>query len=387
MAAYSIYIHLPFCMEKCPYCDFFSVAMGPVPFAAYRDALIREWKHRRSLVDGLQLVSIYLGGGTPSLWPAEEIHPLLEALNAPGRTEVTVEVNPGDAREDWFTQLTDAGVSRFSIGVQAVDDKRLEQLGRRHDRKQAEQAVRMAKRSGASSVGADIIYGTPGQNPGALAEELRALVSLEIQHLSAYELTIAPHTPFGHLAEQGSFGVPEDEEMAGLWQVVGEILRAHGFQRYEVSNYARPGHRSVHNQHYWQGGSYIGLGAGAHGFVVHRDGTMHRYANGENIADYMETLKEEVVSPRYYGIGAGSSLEPISPLTYARERIMLGLRTEQGVFFSQLVEGLNSSLRAQWGALVKELESTQMIRIESGWLRPTPKGMLYADGLAERFFG
>ncbi|MCP4198748.1 MAG: radical SAM family heme chaperone HemW, partial [Proteobacteria bacterium] len=376
MTGYSIYIHLPFCLAKCPYCDFFSTAMTPVPFAAYRKALICEWEHRRPLVDGLQLVSIYLGGGTPSLWPAEEIQALLEALNVSGSIEVTVEVNPGDAREDWFTLLKEAGVSRFSIGVQAVDDRRLEQLGRRHDRNQSEQAVRMAKYSGVSSVGADIIYGTPGQNPATLVEELRVLAALEVQHLSAYELTIAPDTPFGHLAKQGSFGVLEDEEMAALWHVVGDTLSDCGFHRYEVSNYARPGHLSLHNQHYWQGGCYIGLGAGAHGFVVHGGGTMHRYANGKNIADYVEILKETVISPRYYGLGAGSSLERISPLTYARERIMLGLRTEKGVFFSQIIEGLGPSVREQWGALVRELESSQMIQNESGWLRPTTEGML-----------
>jgi oxygen-independent coproporphyrinogen-3 oxidase len=278
-------------------------------------------------------------------------------------------------------------VSRFSIGVQAVDDGRLEQLGRRHDRHQSEQAIRMAKRAGVPSVGADLIYGTPGQNAHHLAEELQLLASMEIQHVSAYELTIASSTPFGQLARQGAFHGIEDDKMAALWRVVGDTLSACGFDRYEVSNYAKPGHQSVHNRHYWQGGWYVGLGAGAHGFVVHDSGMMSRYANGENIAEYLETLKEPLDLPRYHGLGTGAFLERISPLTHARERIMLGLRTEKGVLFSSIVERLSPSFQAQWGELVKELECAQLVRCESGWIRPTAEGMLHADGLAERFFG
>jgi oxygen-independent coproporphyrinogen-3 oxidase len=387
MTGYSIYVHLPFCLSKCPYCDFFSTAMKPVPFVEYREALLIEWEHRRRLVDDLELVSVYLGGGTPSLWTGSELRTLLDALGAAGSREVTVEVNPGDAREDWFAILKEAGVSRFSIGVQAVDDKRLKQLGRRHDRHQAERAIMMAKRSGVASVGADLIYGTPDQDAQSLTKELQALVSLDIQHLSAYELTIAPNTPFGRLARQGAFRGLGDEKMAELWHVVGDTLLACGFHRYEVSNYAKPGHQSLHNRHTWQGRSYIGLGAGAYGFVVHDGGIKSRYANGETIAGYLEALNGPLVLPRYHGIGTGAFVEQLSMLTYARERIMLGFRTEEGVLFSRVVDGLSPSLKAQWSALVKELEHAQMVRCESGWIRPTVQGMLYADGLAERFFG
>jgi oxygen-independent coproporphyrinogen-3 oxidase len=213
------------------------------------------------------------------------------------------------------------------------------------------------------------------------------LASFDIQHLSAYELTIAPNTPFGQLAGQGAFPGLGDEEMVELWHVVGDTLRAYGFHRYEVSNYAKPGHQSLHNQHYWQGGSYIGLGAGAHGFVIHDGGIMSRYANGETIDEYVEALKQPLARTRYHGVGTGSHIEHLSELTYARERIMLGFRTEKGVLFSRVVEGLGPSLQAQWGAMVKELEHDHMVRWESGWVRPTAQGMLYADGLAERFFG
>ncbi len=387
MTGYSIYVHLPFCASKCPYCDFFSTAMTPVPFAAYREALLREWEYRRPLVKDLELVSVYLGGGTPSLWPGSELQTLLGSLGAPGSREVTVEVNPGDAREDWFVALTASGVSRFSIGVQAADDKRLKQLGRRHDWNQAQQAIKMAKRSGAASIGADLIYGTPDQDARSLSRELNLLTALDIQHLSAYELTIASHTPFGRLASQGGFPGLGDEALAELWQVVGRSLRPFGFHRYEVSNYARSGHQSIHNRHYWRGGSYIGLGAGAHGFVVRDDGIMTRYANGESIDGYVETMKKPLVSTRYHGIDPGASVEDLSALTYARERIMLGFRTEEGVLFPRIINGLSPSIKTRWRALVKELEQAYMVQCESDWVRPTERGMLYADGLAERFFG
>ena len=332
-------------------------------------------------------VSVYIGGGTPSVWPVEELVALLNGMGVDSCEETTVEVNPGDGTEAWFSVLREAGVNRFSVGVQALDDGRLKQLGRRHDARQAAQAVEMAKRSGAKAVGADLIYGTPDHSPSDLERELEQFIALGVQHVSAYELTFAAGTRFGELVKRGILRPLADDALVRLWGVVKDTLGVAGFERYEVSNYAKPGYESGHNRHYWRGGAYIGLGAGGHGFVVLGDKTMYRYANGEDISGYMAAVARPVKATLFSGFGPGAAVERISALTHAREQVMLGLRTREGVLFSKILRGLESAVATRWMELAAELEQTGMVRRKREWLRPTELGMLHADGVAERFFG
>ncbi len=386
MESYSIYIHLPFCRSRCQYCDFFSTEATTIPFAAYREAIHREWGLRQSLMNGRTLMSIYVGGGTPSLWPVEELRDLLAPLSPDEGVEVTVEVNPGDATEDWFSGMTDCRVNRFSVGVQALDDARLELLGRRHDRRRAEEAVRLAVKSRARSVGVDLIWGTPGQGTRGLANEIRALASLGASHVSAYELTVADGTKWQKKVASLAIHMPSDDAMAELWYVVGGTLEESGYARYEVSNYAKPGHRSRHNQHYWRGGAYVGLGAGAHGFVVEQDGDMIRYANATSVKSYLESMESARDLPPSQGVGKQATSESISSETYAREQVMLGLRTSDGVAFEDVLFALDQTESERWRVSAKELEEQNFVRLEEGRLVPTESGMLQADALAMRFF-
>jgi putative oxygen-independent coproporphyrinogen III oxidase len=385
--SFSVYIHLPFCADRCLYCDFFSTRVtGSIPYDNYVESLGREWQYRKYHAGERDMGTLYIGGGTPSLWPAHQLGRILSFFELSDEMEITVEANPGDARADWFYALADLGVNRYSVGVQALDDDRLCALSRRHDKDQAKRAVTMALESGARSVGADIIYGTDGHSLGELSMELNTLINLGVHHVSAYELTGNPRTPLGREIEKGSYRLPGDDEMVALWFCVGDTLGSNGFRRYEVSNYSLPGFESRHNQHYWRGGMYLGLGAGAHGFIVHSDSTMNRYTNVQNVKTYMQLPEGSPSISPFHGIGGGSDFETISPVTYARERMMLGLRTEEGSSFNDIISRYVPELEPKWNRIAGELEDSGMVRRSRGRLYPTTVGMLHADGVAQQFF-
>lgn len=385
--AHSVYFHLPFCLSRCSYCDFFSTEQHPIPFRSYREALLREWEWRISGEDApYELVSVYVGGGTPSLWPAEELMSIIEPLQCRENTEITIEVNPGDATPNWFRALVDFGVNRFSIGAQSFDDGRLKWLGRRHTVSDAVSAVEWAKEAGAEAVNVDLIYGTPGMTLRALQNELERAVAKGAQHISAYELTVSPGTPLSATLKRSGERVLGDDRLAQFWRVAGESLAASGLDRYEVSNYAGPGYRCRHNQHYWRGGFYFGLGAGAHGFLRLPMGKMVRYANVSDVDNYLYSLREFPSGDNFSPV-AGGAFETISSLVHAREKVMLGLRTEEGVTdFEFLLQKLPGDVRKKWLLEVDDCVRAGLVRWVLGSLCPTPKGMLIADLVAERFF-
>jgi putative oxygen-independent coproporphyrinogen III oxidase len=385
MCSYSIYVHLPFCMDRCSYCDFFSSTPSEIPFAAYRETVCREWHLRKEIVSGWKLKSVYFGGGTPSLWPANEISGLLDCLPIAPGMEVTVEANPQDVSPEWFAGLLKAGVSRFSIGVQALDDARLKMLGRRHDRVQAANAIKMAKCSGVTSVSADLIYGTPEHGRAELVREVRELVELGVDHISAYELTIASGTRFEKEVADGKFQQADDRLLVELWSTTGDFLETCGFERYEVSNYSRPGNHCKHNEHYWTGGFYIGLGAGAYGFLKDDKGKKGRYGNVENVKEYIVSESEDEWVPTR-GIGRKVFFDEISRETHGREKMMLGLRTTSGVSFSEAWLGVSKSTFEHWRGVTARLIEQRLVRLESGRLIPTLAGLLHADTLAQKYF-
>jgi oxygen-independent coproporphyrinogen-3 oxidase len=383
----SAYIHLPFCKTRCPYCDFCSSVVTTVPLGRYADSLAAEYQYRSFFSPSFKLVTAYLGGGTPSLLSGVEAARLLGMLPLEDAEEVTAEVNPGDTAPEWFSEMRAAGVSRFSIGVQALDDARLGFLGRRHRSAAARQAIAAARGCGARSVSADVIYGTPGQTPASLGQELTELAALGVDHVSCYELTVAAGTPLGRRVARGEVALPSEEEMVQLWQTAGEVLGSHGFERYEVSSYARPGHRCRHNERYWTGGGYIGLGLGAHGFVRDREGRRIRYANLGSLESYFDAASRlPAGTTDVLGLGSDGFAERISELHHARERMMLGLRTAKGVLLREVASALPSAEQIRWEAIARRLETLEMARIIKGYLVPTEEGLLNADALAEEFF-
>jgi putative oxygen-independent coproporphyrinogen III oxidase len=381
---FSVYIHLPFCKSRCVYCDFFSTTTKAIPFVAYRRALMLEWQQRRAAFRHLHRpLTIYIGGGTPSLWPKDELLALLDAFALRGDEEVTVEVNPKDADEQWFRDLVQCGVNRFSIGVQALDDERLSFLGRRHSAEDAGRCVSAALSSGARSVSADLIFGTSSHTTKKWRQELESIIDLGVHHVSAYELTLAKGTPLAKRHARGEPVTASEKAMLALYRTGRAMFRKAGLVQYEVSNFARKGHRSIHNSQYWRGGEYLGLGAGAHGFVK-SVGRLLRYGNTEDVDEYLRAA--ESAGQTEDGLGKGAFTEQISILDHARELMMLGLRTSDGAAFEKIISVLPSAVQDTWKLIAKSLQNEKLVRLALGRMIPTARGMLCADGIAERFF-
>lgn len=261
----SLYIHLPWCLRKCPYCDFNSheMASGALPEQRYLDALMADLEQALPLIWGRTVHSIFLGGGTPSLFSPEAIDRLLGGvrarLNLAPDCEITLEANPGTFEKDRFRAFRGAGVTRLSVGVQSFDDAKLKAIGRVHDRAQALAAVEEA-RDAFDTFNLDLMYALPGQTMAALEQDVRTALALSPPHLSIYHLTIEPNTYFAKFPPP----IPEDDIAYAMLDRITELTGAAGLARYEVSAYARAGHRCFHNLNYWRFGDYLGIGAGAH---------------------------------------------------------------------------------------------------------------------------
>ena len=261
----SLYVHLPWCLKKCPYCDFNSHELpGELPEQRYIDALVADLEASLPLVWGRTVHSIFIGGGTPSLFSPKGIDRLLADIRARLRLaadcEITLEANPGTFEKDRFRAFRSAGVTRLSIGVQSFDDAHLRALGRVHDRAQAIAAVEEAAQA-FDTFNLDIMYALPGQSLSNLEADMRQALQLGPPHISIYHLTIEPNTYFAKFPP----AIPEDDLAYAMLDTITEITERAGLARYEISAYAKAGHRCFHNLNYWQFGDYLGLGAGAHG--------------------------------------------------------------------------------------------------------------------------
>ena len=263
----SLYVHLPWCVRKCPYCDFNSQEQrGVLPFGAYIDALIADLDQDLPLAWGRVVHSVFFGGGTPSLFPPEAIDAFLQAASARLRfapnLEITLETNPGTAEHGRFDRYRAAGVNRLSFGIQSFDDGCLRRLGRIHDSAQAENAVKLAQDAGFDNFNLDLMYALPGQTLAMAGHDIERALALQPTHISHYQLTLEPNTLF---AAKPPAGIPDDDASWDIQEHCQGMLAEAGFAQYEVSAYARTGRQCAHNLNYWHFGDYLGIGAGAHG--------------------------------------------------------------------------------------------------------------------------
>jgi putative oxygen-independent coproporphyrinogen III oxidase len=378
-----VYVHFPWCRNLCPYCDFpVAVARnGDIPHAAYRDAVLAELGARAPEFAGRDLVSIYFGGGTPSLWPAEHLGEVItrvcDAFAATRESlEITLEANPSDCTPANLEAWQDAGMSRLSIGVQSIDARTLVTLGRDHRMGDGSAAVEAAISAGFARISADVIMGTPGcVPPGAQAAEPSALALADagVGHLSVYELTIEERTAFGRAARQGTLVPVDDEILASLYTAVHDALTGRGYEHYEISSYARPGQRAVHNQLYWRGAEFLGLGNGAASFRRLDDQRGERTSNLRAVKHYFGQYLGQ-----YRGAGAaGRAAEriEIGPAQLAADRIWLGMRTSEGVA---------AALLDPYPELVRWLVDSALAEPRGDRICPTLKGFLFADRIASR---
>lgn len=262
----SLYIHIPWCVRKCPYCDFNSHGVDePIPEQQYTDALIRDLDNDLPYAQQRPLASIFFGGGTPSLFSPQSIARILQAihrrLDFAEDIEITLEANPGTSERANFFGYRDAGINRLSIGVQSFDDRHLQRLGRIHAAKEAIDAIQLARSAGFDNINLDLMHGLPDQTEAEAISDLQQAIDLAPEHLSWYQLTIEPNTAFYRQPPR----LPVDDVLAAIQDDGQQLLAANGYSQYEISAYARDGRQSRHNLNYWQFGDYLGIGAGAHG--------------------------------------------------------------------------------------------------------------------------
>ncbi|MCJ2138316.1 radical SAM family heme chaperone HemW [Methylobacterium sp. J-026] len=325
-AGFGIYLHWPFCAAKCPYCDFNShVRHGGVDEPRFLDAFRAEIAHMAGRTPGRTVTSIFLGGGTPSLMRPATVAGLLDAVAARWTVapdaEITLEANPSSVEAARFHGYRAAGVNRVSLGVQALDDASLRTLGRLHDVAQALDAIRVAQAVFART-SFDLIYARPGQNPALWRDELGQALALAGEHLSLYQLTIEPGTPFHGLAAAGKLVVPDDEIGRALYDVTQDLCSRAGLSAYEISNHARPGAESRHNLLYWRYGEYAGIGPGAHGRLVTAAG---------RIGTVTERAPEAWLT-RVERDGHGiAETETLSAVDQSDEFLVMGLRLREGI--------------------------------------------------------
>jgi oxygen-independent coproporphyrinogen-3 oxidase len=388
----SVYVHFPWCLAKCPYCDFVSYAKAPstIDHRRYADAVLNELGRREAKAPS-RVGSVFFGGGTPSLWDAGELGRVLagveSALECDGELEVTVECNPTSLDEDRAKALADVGVNRVSIGVQGLDDARLKYLGRLHDSRLAVEVVKGAIRAGVPRVSADLIFGLPEQTPEQACREAMALLDLGLDHLSAYQLTIEAGTRFGELAKRGRLPLADDGAVAESFLALDEAMTARGFVHYEISNYAKPGQEARHNLGYWRGREYLGLGCAAVGFAREKEGAGAHAGAGSATGAKGIRWRNDVSPERYEQGNVGEVLEDLDGEALMKERIMLGLRLAGGVDLDDAQRDLGSP---GW---TPDREKTTAWLVERGRvvregsrLRVPREAWLWTDDTAARLF-
>ncbi len=367
-----VYVHVPFCEHVCPYCDFAVLGVGRLAEPdedAFVELALREWDAVREEVAGRPLASVYFGGGTPGLLRPASIARLLDAFRAdlPGeRPEITVELNPGQLEIARVPALRASGVTRLSIGLQALDDTTLRRLGRAQRAGEARRGLEACLAAGFESLSADLIYGAPGQTLDGLLRDVDTLIDLGVPHVSAYALTLEPGTPFARAAEAGKLDLPDEDTVLAMSRLLRARLTAAGIAQYEISSYARPGHRSRHNQRYWLRRDVLGIGPSAASLLGDR-----RTRNARDLAAWRDAL----VAGRSPIVDS----ETLSLADVRRETLYLGLRRLDGVRRADFLRRFGAPPEAFFAAELAALRRRGLVHDVAGAIGLTEAGILFAD--------
>lgn len=372
----SLYIHLPWCVKKCPYCDFNSHTFeSGLPEQEYLKALIDDLQYQLPQIWGRRIVSVFIGGGTPSLFSAESIDKLLSTLrsylNCSPNMEITMEANPGTVEQGKFNDFYAAGINRLSIGVQSFNDEKLKALGRIHNASEAHKAIDVAFKAGFENINLDLMFGLPGQSIQQGIDDLQQAIALSPQHISWYQLTIEPNTLFYSKPPQ----TPEDDDVWQMQQEGQSLLADAGFAQYEVSAYATKNHQCAHNLNYWQFGDYLALGAGAHGKITRSDtGEIKRYWQLRQPQAYMQAAPADKTS--------GEEVIEASQLVF--EFMLNALRLKQGFSLQQFEQHTGLKVPAIQAVCEQAIVDELLQRTGSGFAA-TEKGYLFLNDLINRF--
>ena len=364
----ALYIHWPFCVSKCPYCDFNSHVRESVDNQAWHDALLADLAHEAALLPGRRLTSIFFGGGTPSLMDPATAEALIAAARrywtAADDIEITLEANPSSVEAARFADLASAGINRVSLGLQSLDDSALRFLGRAHSASEGLAALDVAQRH-FGRVSFDLIYALPGQSAAAWEAMLARGLALGTGHLSLYQLTIEPGTRFAALHAAGKLDTLDPDEAAELFELTGEMTVAAGLPLYEISNHARPGQESRHNLTYWRYGDYAGIGPGAHGRRLGHRTVRHR--KPENFLSGLARNRHGIVEEA-----------PLSPIEGADEALVMGLRLAEGIAPEEIRRRFALESLLDERAVARLVSSGHLCWVGEQ-LRTTPRGRLLLD--------
>lgn len=365
-----VYVHLPFCPYLCPYCDFAKWPLRASAAAEYLGALHAEIERRSPTAAG----SIYVGGGTPNAYGTQRIAEMLARLRDrfPGAGEVTIEVNPELVRDGDFAAYRAAGLTRLSIGVQSFDPREIETLGRKHTVADVAGVVTQARSAGIDSVSIDLMFAVPGQTAESWRRTLRCAIDLGVDHCSAYGLTVEAGTPYESWRAREPAAFFDDEREAELYGIAIETLRAAGYEQYEISNFARPGHSCAHNLNYWANGEYIGLGVGA---ASYRDGV--RSVHTRSLREYVAAVRDGREIP--------AEAERLQGRKRAGEAVMLALRTAQGVGLSEFKERYGIDVLNDYAPVVTRFAETGLLERVGDNVRLTQRGRFLANDVCGAF--
>jgi oxygen-independent coproporphyrinogen III oxidase len=375
--ALSIYVHIPFCIQKCGYCDFNAYLYREDTVHAYVAALRREIMHAAAARpwEGYGTPSVYFGGGTPSTLAPEDLTSLLHVIRTrfalQADAEVTVEADPGTIDLAGLEALRAGGFNRLSIGVQAFDDGLLRQLDRLHSAADARRVLAWARWAGFMDLNLDLMFGLPGQGFADWEESLQEAIAFAPSHLSVYGLTIEERTPFYRRQQRRQLVLPDEEAQAAMFERADRLLTAAGYLHYEISNYALPGWRSRHNLHYWRHGEYLGFGAGAHAYL-----NGYRWENERLPSRYMHAIAER-------GCAAGAP-EFIDRDRRLHEGLMVGLRLREGIDLEAFARDYGVHLETTYAEPIRELMQGDYVQVAYGRLRLTDRGRLLADTVLGR---
>ncbi len=366
--ALAVYIHWPFCRSKCPYCDFNSHVRERIETARWTRALLADLDHQAALIGEREVVSVFFGGGTPSLMPPETVAALIDRARTLWPTapdlEITLEANPNSAEAERFAAFAAAGVNRLSLGIQALDPAALRFLGRGHDRDEALGAIRLARHT-FPRYSFDLIYARPGQTLAAWDEELGEALSLAGEHLSLYQLTIEPGTAFGNRAARGETLAADEDTAAALFELTQHRLAAAGLLAYEISNHASPGAECRHNLAYWRYRDYLGIGPGAHGRLTR---------GGGKIATMQHRPPEAWLAAIESGGTAIQEETPIGRDSAIEEMVMMGLRLVEGVSRPRLEALAESDVEKLFKPNLERLIAGGFLTLDARHLAATAAG-------------
>ena len=390
----ALYLHVPFCETKCPYCDFNTYAGIEPLMPGYAEALQREIGLWGRLTGRAPVGTVFFGGGTPSYLPADDIRAVMasvgDAFALDPNAETTLEANPDDLHDAKLAAWLECGFNRLSIGVQSFDDRHLAALGRRHDAAQASDAVKAARSAGFANFSIDLMYGLPDQTLVEWQATLEQALELEPEHLSTYCLTLEPGTPMHRRVELGQVADPDPDLAADMYEHIESVMETAGYRHYEISNWALPGRESRHNLTYWLNQPYLGVGPGAHSYLAGC-----RFANLKSPRDYIHRLtgcaplhrngSDATPAAVIAGVPVVDGVEVVDRKTAMAETLMLGLRLSAGVSHDAFAARFGATLRSVYGPTLDDLTNVGLLHTSNGAVTLTARGRLLGNEVFSRF--